>query len=76
MRAECPPGRRLAQHPLDALGLWLQVHWIFKNKEHGKMAAAASLGTILLWDVEGGLPQVGKLGEEGAGMQVKGAEGG
>jgi len=34
------------------------VSWIFKNKEHGKMSAAASLGSILLWDVEGGLPQV------------------
>ncbi len=37
-----------------------QVHWIFKNKDHGKMAAAASLGSILLWDVEGGLPQIDK----------------
>lgn len=34
------------------------VHWIFKNKDHGKTAAAASLGMIALWDVEGGLPQV------------------
>ena len=37
----------------------VQVHWIFKNKDHGKMSATASLGTVLLWDVEGGLPQVG-----------------
>ena len=29
-----------------------------KNKDHGKMSAAASLGSVLLWDVEGGLPQV------------------
>uniref|UniRef100_A0A7S0WQH9 26S proteasome non-ATPase regulatory subunit 2 homolog n=1 Tax=Pyramimonas obovata TaxID=1411642 RepID=A0A7S0WQH9_9CHLO len=36
------------------------VSWIFKNKEHGKMSAAASLGAILLWDVEGGLPQIDK----------------
>jgi len=34
------------------------VSWIFKNKDHGKMSAAASLGSILLWDVDGGLPQV------------------
>ncbi|CAL6277209.1 unnamed protein product [Bathycoccus prasinos] len=34
------------------------VSWIFKNKDHGKMSAAASLGSVLLWDVEGGLPQV------------------
>ncbi|GAB4816037.1 hypothetical protein N2152v2_003083 [Parachlorella kessleri] len=36
------------------------VHWIYKNKDHGKLAAAASLGSILLWDVEGGLPQIDK----------------
>ena len=29
----------------------------FKNKDHGKMSAAMSLGSVLLWDVEGGLPQ-------------------
>ena len=34
------------------------VSWIFKNKEHGKMSATASLGAVLLWDVDGGLPQV------------------
>ena len=39
-------------------GTTSNVSWIFKNKEHGKMSAAASLGSILLWDVEGGLPQV------------------
>ncbi len=37
------------------------VHWIFKNKDHGKTAAAASLGLIALWDVEGGLPQIDKF---------------
>jgi len=37
-----------------------QVSWIFKNKEHGKVSAAASLGAVLLWDVEGGLPQIDK----------------
>jgi 26S proteasome regulatory subunit N1 len=36
------------------------VSWIYKNKDHGKMAATASLGAILLWDVEGGLPQIDK----------------
>ena len=36
------------------------VSWIYKNKEAGKTAAAASLGCILLWDVEGGLPQIDK----------------
>ncbi|KAL4435475.1 hypothetical protein ABPG77_006237 [Micractinium sp. CCAP 211/92] len=38
-----------------------QVHWIFKNKDHGKMSATASLGTVLLWDVEGGLPQIDRF---------------
>jgi 26S proteasome regulatory subunit N1 len=38
-----------------------KVHWIFKNKDHGKMSATASLGTVLLWDVEGGLPQIDRF---------------
>ena len=37
------------------------MHWIFKNKDHGKMSATASLGTVLLWDVEGGLPQIDRF---------------
>lgn len=44
--------------------LWLlahaAVHWIFKNKDHGKTSATASLGLISLWDVEGGLPLIDK----------------
>lgn len=31
--------------------------WLYKNKDHGMMSAAASLGTILLWNVEEGLMQ-------------------
>lgn len=34
--------------------------WVFKNKEAGKTAAAASLGLVTLWDVEGGLPLIDK----------------
>ncbi|ONK56006.1 uncharacterized protein A4U43_C10F3170 [Asparagus officinalis] len=34
--------------------------WLFKNKEHGKTSAAASLGMILLWDVDSGLAQIDK----------------
>ncbi|KAL5724264.1 26S proteasome non-ATPase regulatory subunit 2 A [Ranunculus cassubicifolius] len=34
--------------------------WLFKNKEHGKASAAASLGMILLWDVDSGLAQIDK----------------
>ena len=35
--------------------------WLYKNKEHGMMSAAASLGSILLWNVEEGLTQVDKF---------------
>lgn len=36
------------------------THWIFKNKDHGKTTATASIGMVTLWDVEGGLPQIDK----------------
>ena len=36
------------------------VTWIYKNKDDGKMSATASLGCILMWDVDGGLPQIDK----------------
>ncbi|XP_004298171.1 PREDICTED: 26S proteasome non-ATPase regulatory subunit 2 1A-like [Fragaria vesca subsp. vesca] len=35
-------------------------HWLFKNKEHGKISAAASLGMISLWDVESGFAHIDK----------------
>ncbi|KOO53054.1 26s proteasome non-ATPase regulatory subunit 2, partial [Chrysochromulina tobinii] len=35
--------------------------WLYKNKEHGMMSAAASLGMLLLWDVDGGLTQIDKF---------------
>ncbi|KAL9252123.1 26S proteasome non-ATPase regulatory subunit 2 homolog A-like protein [Drosera capensis] len=35
-------------------------NWLFKNKDHGKTSAAASLGMILLWDVDSGLAQIDK----------------
>lgn len=34
------------------------AHWIFKNREHGKMSAAASLGLVMLWDVDNGLSKI------------------
>ncbi|KAL4225519.1 26S proteasome non-ATPase regulatory subunit 2 [Mactra antiquata] len=34
--------------------------WLYKNKEHGMLTATASLGLILLWDVDGGLTQIDK----------------
>ena len=30
-------------------------HWIYQNKETGMQAAAASLGLVLLWDIDEGL---------------------
>ncbi|CAL1538285.1 unnamed protein product [Lymnaea stagnalis] len=35
--------------------------WLYKNKEHGMLSATASLGLILLWDVDGGLTQIDKF---------------
>ncbi|KAJ3102654.1 proteasome regulatory particle base subunit [Phlyctochytrium planicorne] len=35
--------------------------WIYKNKDIGMLSAAASLGVILLWDVEVGLTQIDKF---------------
>eukprot|EP01137_Pigoraptor_chileana_P004075 Opistho-2@45258 len=35
--------------------------WLYKNKDHGMMSAAASLGMILLWDVDGGLSQIDRF---------------
>ncbi|KAL5006869.1 hypothetical protein ScPMuIL_015675 [Solemya velum] len=34
--------------------------WLYKNKDHGMLSATASLGLILLWDVDGGLTQIDK----------------
>jgi 26S proteasome regulatory subunit N1 len=35
--------------------------WLYKNKDHGMMSAAASIGAILLWNVEEGLNQIDKF---------------
>ena len=35
--------------------------WVYKNKEVGMTSAAASLGMILLWDVDEGLTQIDKF---------------
>jgi 26S proteasome regulatory subunit N1 len=35
--------------------------WLYKNKDHGMMSAAASLGVLLLWNVEEGLTQIDKF---------------
>jgi len=35
--------------------------WLYKNKEHGMMSAAASLGMVYLWNLEEGLVQLDKF---------------
>ncbi len=35
--------------------------WIYKHKNYGMLSATASLGMILLWDVDGGLSEIDKL---------------
>lgn len=34
--------------------------WLFKNKQHGMLSAAASVGMLLLWDVENGFSSIDK----------------
>ncbi|PRQ22958.1 putative 26S proteasome regulatory complex, non-ATPase subcomplex, Rpn1 subunit [Rosa chinensis] len=51
---------KLMTVPSDASSGGASGNWLFKNKEHGKTSAAASLGTILLWDVDPGLAQIDK----------------
>nr|XP_011466925.1 PREDICTED: 26S proteasome non-ATPase regulatory subunit 2 homolog A isoform X1 [Fragaria vesca subsp. vesca] len=51
---------KLMTVPSDASSGGASGNWLFKNKEHGKTSAAASLGTILLWDVDSGLAQIDK----------------
>jgi 26S proteasome regulatory subunit N1 len=35
-------------------------HWIFKNKDWAKVSATASIGMVMLWDVDAGLPLIDK----------------
>lgn len=44
----------------DKLMLDNESRWIYRNREHGMMSAAASVGMILLWDVETGLSDIDK----------------
>ncbi|XP_066158811.1 26S proteasome non-ATPase regulatory subunit 2 [Euwallacea fornicatus] len=34
--------------------------WLYKNKDHGMLSATATLGLVLLWDVDGGLTPIDK----------------
>ncbi|XVF02046.1 hypothetical protein REPUB_Repub04eG0142400 [Reevesia pubescens] len=51
---------KLMTVPTDSSSGGSSGNWLFKNKEHGKTSAAASLGMILLWDVDSGLAQIDK----------------
>ncbi|XP_065875692.1 26S proteasome non-ATPase regulatory subunit 2 homolog A-like [Euphorbia lathyris] len=51
---------KLMTVPSDSSSGVSSGNWLFKNKEHGKTSAAASLGMILLWDVDSGLAQIDK----------------
>lgn len=44
----------------DKLMADTESSWIYRNKDHGMMAAAASLGMIGLWDDENGLGELDK----------------
>lgn len=47
--------------------------WVFKTKDDGQTAAAASLGMILLWDIEEGLSQIDKYMDRKENTIVSGA---
>lgn len=44
----------------DKLMMDSSIRWIYKNKDHGIMSATASLGMIMLWDVDSGLADIDK----------------
>ncbi|KHG29879.1 26S proteasome non-ATPase regulatory subunit 2 1A -like protein [Gossypium arboreum] len=46
--------------PADSSSDGSSRNWLFKNKEHVKISVVASLGMILLWDVDSGLAQIDK----------------
>ncbi|KAG4188535.1 hypothetical protein ERO13_A08G170300v2 [Gossypium hirsutum] len=51
---------RLMTDPADCSSDGSSRNWLFKNKEHVKISVVASLGMILLWDVDSGLAQIDK----------------
>lgn len=51
----------------------MKESWIYKNKEGGMQAAAASLGMLLLWDIDEGLSQIDKYMEAGDDYIVAGS---
>lgn len=51
----------------------MKDNWTYKNKEVGMQAAVASLGMILLWDIDEGLSQLDKYMEAGDDFIVAGS---
>jgi 26S proteasome regulatory subunit N1 len=47
--------------------------WVFKTKDDGQIAAAASLGMLLLWDIDEGLEQIDKYMDRRENNIVSGA---
>lgn len=47
--------------------------WVFKTKDDGQTAAAASLGMLLLWDIDEGLAQIDKYMDRRENTIVAGA---
>lgn len=45
----------------DKLMMEENSQWVYKNKDHGMISAAASLGLVLMWNVEGGLNEIDKF---------------
>ncbi|KAH1074078.1 hypothetical protein J1N35_026406 [Gossypium stocksii] len=50
----------LLMDPFDSSSDGSSKNWLFKNKEHARISVIASLGVILLWDVDSGLAQIDK----------------
>lgn len=57
----------------DGLMLSDATTWINKNKDHGMMSATASLGALLLWDVDEGLSVIDKFQYSGTNYVKAGA---
>jgi len=62
-----------AGHGSDKLMLEDGSDWLFKNRGHGMQSAAASLGMLLMWNVEEGLNQIDKFFHDGDDQVKSGA---
>uniref|UniRef100_A0A7S3HCL3 26S proteasome non-ATPase regulatory subunit 2 n=1 Tax=Spumella elongata TaxID=89044 RepID=A0A7S3HCL3_9STRA len=65
-----------AAHCSDKLmisGTAEDTQWLFKNKGHGMLSCAASLGMLMMWNVEEGLNQIDKFFHDGDDFVKSGA---